>query len=184
MSKSSAEYLAAIDDLAGGNGRVYEVTDLGEVSPVLVAAYDHVPDAGHMTAFTFGLSNAKHPEWTHGKPELMISVRSIDHAWALCMGEIVKNNRDYTLFEYGSILHFRERIIDNCPLTSFLVFVNSLLNESQQTLRLSDRKVNIGQLYPIYESEARVVRDIGVERFFWELGIDFSNLSRESVRLD
>jgi hypothetical protein len=45
MRKSRDEYLAWIDDLAGGGGRVYEVTDRNEASPVLVIAYDHVPEA-------------------------------------------------------------------------------------------------------------------------------------------
>jgi len=184
MNKSRDEYLAWIDDLAGGGGRVYDLTDRDEGASVLVNAYDHVPHAGHMTAFSFGLSSAIHREWTHGRPELMISVKSMDHAWALCMGEIIKNKRDSTLFEYGTVLHFGERIVAGCALTSFFVFASTLLDEAQRTLELSDRRINIAQMYPMYPSEAQLLRDIGAERFFWDLGIDFSDLTRRPAQLD
>lgn len=184
MNRSREEYLAVLNDLAGGPGQVYEMTDPGDVRPVLAIAYNGIPEPGHMTAFSFGLSNSTHSEWTHGKPELMISIKSLDHAWALCLGEIVRINRDSVLFEYGTILHFRERIVDECPLTSFLVFASTLLDGAQRTLDLSDRRINIAQVYPIYESETRLLRDIGIERFFWELGIDFSDLSRKPAQPD
>lgn len=183
-NRSSAEYLAAISKLTGSDGRIYEMTDPGDALPVSVAVYDNIPEVGHLTAFSFGLSSAVHSEWIGGKPELMISVKSMDHAWALCMGEIVRTGRDSALFEYGSIIHFRERILDECPITSFLVFASSLLGSEHRSFRLSDRRINIAQLYPIYESEAKLIKDIGVERFFWELGIDFSNVDREPLELD
>src|SRR6266849_6280104 len=122
LRKSSELYLAAVDNLAGGHGKTYEITDAGEANPVLVVVYDGVPEEKVTTGFSFGLSSAHHPEWRFSKPELMISVKSSDHAWPLCMGEIVRNCRDDFLFEYGSVLEFGERVEDDCPMTSFLVF--------------------------------------------------------------
>lgn len=183
MKKSSDEYLARVDELVGARGQVYEMTDSGDVAPIYVAVYDDVPEVGHLTAFTFGLSSARRKEWVGGRPELMISVRSIDHAWGLCVGEIVRRQRDSSLFEYGTILHFREQIVGGCSLTSFLVFVNSLLDGGQSSIELSDRRINIAQVYPIYESEAAVIQDMGVERFFWDLGLEFSDLSRRPAQI-
>jgi len=184
MNRGRDEYLACIDDLAGGGGKVYDQSDRDDAASTLVIAYDHVPQVGHMTAFSFGLSNATHSEWTHGKLELMISVTSMDHMWALCIGEIIKKRRGSALFEYGTVIHFGERIADDCSLTSFFVFASTLLDEAQRSLELFDRRVNIAQIYPIYPSEAQLVRDIGAERFFWDLGIDFSDLRRRPAQLD
>jgi hypothetical protein len=181
MKKSRDQYLKALDDLIGGGGRIHEITDPDEADPVLVVAYHGVPEQDHTTAFSFGLSSAKHSEWCFGKPELMISVNSNDHAWALCMGEIIKNYRDKCLFEYGTILHFRQRVVDECPMTSFFVFASSLFNKMQQRLVLSDRTINLAQMYPIYEEEASLVNEVGVENFFWEMGIDFCDIGRPLV---
>jgi hypothetical protein len=46
---------------------------------------------------------------------------------------------------------------------------------------LEDRTVNLSQLYPIYEEEAPFLLEVGIERFFWELGIDFADLGLPSA---
>ncbi|HZH15259.1 MAG TPA: suppressor of fused domain protein [Archangium sp.] len=180
--KISEQYFAAVDELTGIDGRFYRITDSDESLLVAVAAYDDVPEDGYTTAFSFGLSDAVHPEWVNGRPELLISVRSKDHAWGLCMGEIVRNYRQESLFSYGTILHFRQRVADESPMTSFLIFASTLLDPEDIQLSLPDRKINLVQMYPIHEDEAEVVRQVGVEKFFWELGIDFDDVQRPSVR--
>lgn len=181
MRTSRDVYLEALDDLTGGGGKVFNIHDNGGADSVLVASYEGVPEELHTTAFSFGLSSADHEEWRLGKPELMTSVKSTDESWGLCMGEIVRNYRADSLFEYGTILHFRQRIADDCPMTSFFIFASSLLDKEQQCIVLPDRRVNIAQMYPIFEQEAGLVRDIGVERFFFDLKIDFFDLARPCV---
>jgi Suppressor of fused protein (SUFU) len=160
---------------------VYTISDRNDILPVLAIAYTDVPEDGDSTGFTFGLSSANHPEWINSKPELMISVRSRDHAWTICMGEIVQNSRYESTFSYGAILHFRQRVVDTCPMTSFLLFACTMLDAEQQRICLEDRVVNISQLYPIYEDEVPLILEIGVEKFFWELGIQFEELGRPPV---
>jgi len=178
MRNHSKQYFAFLDELAGERARTYEMTAPSEANPVFVAVYNNIPDDGHITAFTFGLSSVVHPDWNNSRPELMISVRSNDDAWALCMGEIISAYRGTIPFSYGSILHFRQRIVDDCPMTSFLVFASSLLSAAQQTISLPDRLISISQIYPIYEEESALIHQVGVERFFWEFDINFSDLSR------
>jgi hypothetical protein len=182
MKRSEEQYQALLDDLTGTNcRRVYTITDHSDTPRVLAIAYTDVPEAGYSTGFTFGLSSANRPEWLNSKPELMISVRSRDHAWTICMGEIVRNYRYENSFSYGTILHFRQRVVDTCPMTSFLLFACTMLDAEQQRIRLEDRLVNISQLYPIYEDEAALILEIGVEKFFWELGIQFEDVGRPPV---
>jgi hypothetical protein len=183
MSKRiSEQYFDAVGELAGGDGRFYRITDEGESPLVAVVAYDDVPEDGHTTAFSFGLSSAVHPEWVHSRPELLISVKSKDPAWGLCMGEIVRNYRQESLFSYGTILHFRQRVAEESPMTSFLIFASTLLDPEDNQLSLSDRKIVLSQMYPIHEDEAQVVREVGVEKFFWKMDIDFYDVQRPSVR--
>ena len=180
MKTVRERYLAAVADLAGGPGTVHEIAE-PEEDPVSVVVYEDMPEDGLLTAFSYGLSTAVHPEWVLGKPELMISVASRDIAWALCMGEIIRNARADALFEYGSVLQFGETIEDGCPMTSFLVFASNLLNAEQQGVALGKTRINLAQLYPIHESEGDLVLEIGAQRFFFELGIEFENLKRPPV---
>lgn len=183
MNSVSEQYVEIVNDLVGISGKFYQVSDLGVPLPVFVTVYHDVPEDGYLTGFSFGLSSASHAEWLHSKPELMLSVRSTDEAWVLCMGEIINNYRNECLFTYGTILHFRQRIADECPMTSFLVFASSLLNQKQQRVVLTDRIINISQLYPIYEEEAHIIHHMGVEAFFFDLDIDFCDLGRAPARM-
>src|SRR5689334_11994267 len=111
------QYLTALDDLAGGKPRdIYEITDRDEIPSVLAIAYSNVPETGCTTGFTFGLSSANRPEWIHSRPELMISVKSADPAWVICAGEIVRNHRHDISFSHGTILDFKQQIVDSCPM--------------------------------------------------------------------
>jgi hypothetical protein len=127
--RNEERYIAALDELAGGSPRqIYEINDRDEIPPVRAISYNNFPEDGHCTGFTFGLSNANRPEWVHSKPELMISVKSVDPAWVVCAGEIVRNYRHSTSFSYGTVLDFRQRVVDSCPMTSFLVFACTMLD--------------------------------------------------------
>lgn len=180
--KTEQEYFEVLDELTGGTRQAYEITNPDEIPTVLVAAYDDIPEPGELTGFTWGLSSVQNQEWTDTRPELMISVRSKDHAWVLAMGDIVRGQRGAQTFTYGSVIRFGEQISKESEMTAFLVFATNLLDASQQRIELPDRVINISQLYPIYEKEAAVIKKLGVEKFFWELGIEFSDVGRPAAR--
>jgi len=182
MSKSSEEYLSTVDALTGSQGRYFRITDEGESLLVAVVSYDDVPENGHITSFSYGLSSAAQPEWKHSRPELIISVKSSDNAWAFCMGEIIRGYRTETSFSYGTILNFRQSISDESGLTSFLVFACTLLDKEDLKISLPDRIVHFSQMYPIYESEVPMIDRLGVEKFFWDMGIDFYDVRRQPLR--
>jgi Suppressor of fused protein (SUFU) len=178
MSRNTEEYFSKIDALAGEQGRYFQITDKGESPVVAVASYNDLPENGHTTSFSYGLSSIPRAEWNHSRPELIISVKSSDNAWALCMGELIREHSRDVLFSYGSILNFQQTISAESAMTAFLVFACTLLDEADLTLVLPDRIVHFSQLYPIYESEIPMISQMGVEKFFWDMGIDFYDVHR------
>lgn len=174
------QYLQHIEGICGENGRFYKITDEGEFPPITVVSYADVPEAGCTTAFSFGLSSVDHSEWINSRPELVISVNSLDSAWPLAMGELIRNGRDHCLFSYGMILNFGQPVSDESPMSSFLVYACTVLDETDLTVQLSDRKVHLSQVYPIHQSEIPIIKDIGVEQFIHHLGIDLFDVNRQA----
>lgn len=178
--KPLEQYLDHIDGIAGEKGTYFRISE-GSDSPVVIAAYKEVPEPECLTAFTFGLSCADHPEWTHGRPELVICVDSTDYAWALAMGEMVKNGRDDNLFSFGTILNFGMPVSNESAMSAFLVFACTMLEYDDAKVVLSDRTVHLSQLYPIYVEEIPLIKKIGPEKFHTDLGVDFFNTRRTPV---
>jgi hypothetical protein len=177
MSKIEA-YLQHIESICGNRGKFYEITDEGEIPPITVISYDNVPDAGCTTAFSFGLSSVSHHEWINSRPELVISVDSLDSSWSLAMGEMIRNGRDHCLFSYGMILNFGRQISEESQMTSFVVYACSVLDEKDIVIRLPDRKIHLSQIYPIYRSEVVLIREMGVEKFVRKFGSRLFDVKR------
>lgn len=182
MKTRIEEYLRHIESIAG-EGRYFTVTDKFERPSVSVILFDDVPEEGVITSFTYGLSLFSHKEWLNGKPELLVSVKSDDDAWALAMGECVRRNGLTDLFSVGTVLNFGNQISEESGMSSFLIFFNSLLNQEDACINLQGDRINFVQLYPIYAEESELIRRIGPQRFFFDLGIDFSDVKRQPEML-
>jgi hypothetical protein len=171
-------YLQHIEGICGDGGKFYKITDEGETPPISVISFADVPEPGCVTAFSFGLSSIAHREWVNSRPELVISVNSLDSSWPLAMGELIRNGRDRCLFSYGMILNFGQPVSDESAMSCFLVYACTVLDEADLTVQLPDRKVHLSQLYPVYQSEAAIIKDVGVERFVHHLDIDLFDVKR------
>lgn len=171
-------YLKHIEGICGDRGKFYKITDEGEVPPISVISFADVPESGCITAFSFGLSSVAHREWVNSRPELVISVNSLDSSWPLAMGELIRNGRDRCLFSYGMILNFGQAVSDESPMSYFLVYACTVLDESDLAVQLPDRKVHLSQLYPVHQSEVAMIKYIGAEKFVYHLGIDFFDIKR------
>lgn len=178
MKNKIEPYLQHIEGICGDSGKFYRITDEWENPPISVISFADVPESGCITAFSFGLSSVAHREWINSRPELVISVNSLDSSWPLAMGELIRNGRDNCLFNYGMILNFGQPISDESPMDRFLVYACAVLDESDLTVNLEDRKVHLSQIYPIHQSEVAVIKDVGVDRFVHSLGIDLFDVSR------
>jgi Suppressor of fused protein (SUFU) len=163
---SIEQYLNFLGELTGMDGERYLITEESERPPVWSFAYEGFVEEGNLTAFTYGLSSVEHPKWKQGKPELVISVDSVDKAWAFAAGFLVKRLRGQHSFTYGSLIRFGQRVTADSPMTAFLVFAPGVLDEGERQLKLVDRSINFAQLYPIYEEEIGVIERVGIDRWF------------------
>lgn len=176
------EYLHHVESVCACNPELTTITDEGESPPIVVASCSDIPEPGCLTAFSYGLSSVAHPEWIAGRPELVVSVDSTDRAWAFAMGELIRNGRHKCLFSCGNILDFGQPISDESAMTHFLVFGCSVLDLPERRVVLSDRTVNLVQLYPIHASEATLILNMGAEAFMSQQ-IDFFNVRRCAFHL-
>src|SRR5476649_1822310 len=82
-------------------------TRIGDVKPpgrprMLVYYFEDFPAQGMLTAVTGGLSSANHPNWVHGKPELMFSLRTKDHGWGSAAAYFAQSFFNDSAFGYGN----------------------------------------------------------------------------------
>ena len=113
MGGSRAErYLAHLDRVSGGLEPRF--TRVASTRPglhgVTVISYEGVPEPGMLTALTYGVSLATHPEWRLGKPELALSVRSLDPAWGYVLGHVAETLRCECPFAYGDTINLGEPV--------------------------------------------------------------------------
>lgn len=181
MTNVAEEYLDWLDQIAGDDGKIFGLTDKDDKTQLFIVIFDHLPEDNHTTSYSFGLSSVNNQEWKYSRPEMVISVHSMDKSWGLAMGEVVKQNRFNSTFEFGTIFNFGEQISEDSEMSAFIVFANSLYDEGDEVTTLCDRKVRLSQLYPIYKEEIETIKKIGVEQFFSRTGVDFYNVSREKV---
>lgn len=166
-NESSIEaFMAHLDAVAGSDAERYLITGDEERPPVWSFGYAGFADEGNLTAFTYGLSSVEHVAWKRGKPELIISVDSLDKAWALAVGQLVKTLRGSHPFAYGSTVSFGQPVAPGSSMSAFVVFAPSVLSEDEAHVVLPDRTINFVQVYPIYEEEIAVINRIGVGQWF------------------
>lgn len=145
--------------------------------------YRDIPEKGMITALTYGLSLAHHPDWKNGRPELLLSVDSDDIAWGRVVGFLANKLRGDCPFSYSNTINFRERISDTSKMDAFLVFAPSTLGNSNY-LNIDiglDYKINIAGLYPVYSSELKLIDEWGLEKFWHHPHFDNYSINRERI---
>lgn len=176
--------MAHLDGLSGGaEPRFLPIESTHKsLKGITAITYIGLPEPGMLTAITYGISLADHPEWRLGKPELCITVRSDDVIWARAVGFLAEQLRGDCPFCYGDTLNFGERVTDESDMTAFVVFAPAAM-ERDAFLDIDvgdDRPINIAGCYPIHESERQFIRANGLEPF-WKLDWDMYDVRRPSV---
>jgi hypothetical protein len=181
MGSRIETYLNRLDELTGRAAEYNLMTAPGEAPPLWVIWYREYPDSGMITAFTYGLSSVDHPEWTLGRPELVVAVRGSSTDWGTAAGYIAREMRGELPFSYGSILDFGERISDDSDMSAFFIFAPIALSPQECALELPDGRVNLVQLYPVYSEELVLLQERGVQAFFFQKDIDLYDTRRPAV---
>jgi hypothetical protein len=152
---------------------------------VVAITYEDLPEAGFLTAITYGLSLADHPEWRLGKPELLISVRSRDDRWARAAAFVADRLRGMSSFAYGETINFGEKVSPESAMTAFVIFAPAALDRAD-FLNIDvgdDLPINLQGLYPIHDTERRWIREHGLEAF-WRLEWDPFDVTRPAATGD
>lgn len=178
MASRVESFLDHLDRLSGGTEpRFLPVASTQEnLKSITVMAYQGMPD-GILTAVTYGLSLASHPDWRFGSPELCISVRSGDELWAWAIGHLAESLRGSCPFSYRNTIGFGERISPESDMTAFLVFAPAVIDQADSSIDVSipghERHdiINIVGMYPIHDVERQYVGEHGL-RAFWDLDWD------------
>jgi hypothetical protein len=149
--------------------------------PVSCFIFHGVPDAGMTTAVTYGLSEANHPEWKFGKPELIVTVKSPAESWGLAAAFFAEQYRGNKSFTYGSVFMLNEPISPQSEMSGFLVFTPAALDRLSLRIELPTKTINLAGMYPIYAGEPELIRSIGLEEF-WQLpGLDLLDVKRADM---
>jgi suppressor of fused protein SUFU len=159
--------------------------DQAEPQGVTVLVYDNLPP-GLLTAVTYGLSLADHPDWQHGSPELCVSIRSTDDLWARAVGHLAEAQRGDCTFTYGETINFGEKITPESAMTAFVIFAPAVLDRDDYTNIASASGheghdiINLAGIYPIHEIERQYIREHGFKAF-WDHDWDMYDITRSSA---
>jgi Suppressor of fused protein (SUFU) len=140
-----------------------------------------MPEPGTLTMVTYGISEAMHPDWKQGRPELVVSLDSEDMAWGMAAAYMAEAARGDFPFAYSQVLNFNRAISEESPMSAFFLFAPSFLNGEQAKLTLPNKMVFLYGAYPLYPGETELIERIGLEKF-WNLpGFDLYDVKRPDL---
>lgn len=157
-------FLDYLNERCGSKAYLTYIPAADDGPPVLVAGYLEFPVADHLTAFTVGMSSVALPSGGD-RPELMISVKSPNSAWARAIGVIAERYRGKDVFNVGDTVSVSDEISRSSPIRSFLVHNPSLSGLAGERLEIEDRGIRLMQLYPVHDSEVELIRKYGYQAF-------------------
>lgn len=177
------QYLKTIDSFARHPATHQRITPDDVRPPLWILSYPDEPVEGWRASFSYGLSSVDHPLWRLGKPELMICVNTLDDAWGLAVGFLAMQHRGDAAFAYGSTFELGHRVSGESAMTAFLAFASMDLPKDATHIKLSDRTLNLVQMYPIYEGEIELIRQAGPDAFLTGSAVDFHDIARPNLAL-
>ncbi len=113
----------------------------------------------------------------------MICVNSLDDGWGLAVGFLAMQHRGKAAFAYGSTFELGHRVSMESAMTAFLAFAPTDLPKEATHIKLSDRTLNLVQMYPIYEGEIELVQHAGPVEFLTRSAVDFHDIARPNLAL-
>lgn len=174
-------WLEALEDRFGEVNIIKEIQSAGK--PKIYVFYFHdLPEEGTLTAITCGLSNANHPDWKYGKPELIVSLDSADYGWGLAAAYLASAFFDEKRFSYGDLFKLDDPFSNESPMNACFLFAPSFLDKEDSKFVLPDCTINLVGLYPMYDEEIEIYKKIGLEKFWHSEGFDLYNVHRSPVK--
>jgi hypothetical protein len=127
MSKNfGTEWLRILQERFGEVNHIHEIHSVNKPN-IYVFFFEELPEPGYMTAITCGLSNADRPEWKIAKPELMVSLKTMNKGWGLGIGYFASAFFNEKVFRYGDVFTTDGPISEESAMNGFLVFAPPFL---------------------------------------------------------
>ena len=163
-----------------------ECTRIGDIkvpgkARMLVYYFADFPTKGMLTAVTGGLSNASHPSWVHGKPELMISLQTEDHGWGSGIAYFAQSFYNDAAFQYGSSYKLDQPMSGDSAMNACFIYAPAFMNAEQIKFELPDRTIFIASCYPMYDDEVPLYEKMGTQEFWNSPGFDAYNPRRGRI---
>jgi hypothetical protein len=174
------QWLAALETRLGEVSFIKEIQCEGKPK-IHVFYFDALPEAGYLTAITCGLSDANHPDWKFGTPELIVTMASENQSWGMAAGYFASSFFGEKRFSYGDMFKLDDPISEESEMNAYLLFAPSFLNREQSKFTLPDRIVNLIGVYPVYDDEIAIYDRIGLKAFWNADGFEMYNPKRDRI---
>jgi hypothetical protein len=176
-----AEWLDALERKFGEVNEIKDV-QIPRKPKINVLFFNDLPEKGLLTAITCGLSNATHPTWKITRPELIVTLETQDQSWGLAVANFASAFFNDRKFGYGDIFTLDEPFSKESEMNGFLVMTPSFLDRQNFTFHLSDRKICLTGMYPIYEKEIEYYNKVGLDAFWHAEGLEINNPKRDIIK--
>jgi len=170
-----------LDRIFGEPSVIHRSEPIDGLPPVAVFVYKNIPEPGMITGVTYGLSLYPHPAWKLARPEMVVSVDSLDTAWPCAAGVFAADYRGKSRFCFGDVFTTDGPLAPDTKMDAFLIFALSILPQELQTVQMDHYKVHLSQFYPIYRSELPLYEKLGLERFFKHPQFDIYDVGRKPI---
>lgn len=172
-----------LQKILGPEDAIYVVKPKDGTLPVSVFVYKNVPSVGMITGITYGLSHCDFPEWKFARPEMILSVNSLSVEWPCAAAAMAGLFRGEKRFRYGDTMTTDATLASDTEMDGFLIFAPSFLKKQEQFVELNNYKIHFSQFYPIYRSELKVYKKIGLEAFWKHKDFDLYDVKRPPIDL-
>lgn len=174
--------------LAALEARFGQVTEIGEIKAqgqprIRIFYFAHFPERGMLTAVTCGLSDAAHPDWKAGKPELMISLETRERDWGASVAYLASHYFNKQKFFYGDLFRVDAPLSKESPMTGCFIYAPSFLNPAEARFELPDRVVHLSGVYPLYDDEVEIARQYGIDKIWRSEAFQLYQPQRDHVTL-
>jgi hypothetical protein len=155
------------------NGHEVEIRYGEPISKIYPAVrlftYTGFPKPGLNTIVTYGISLANHKNWVSEKPELMLTINSMDkRRWLGLLGLFSDVGRDESAFDAGSCFAVNYRISEDSAMQGFCIGEAAKLPVNP--IVLTDRRVIIRMAIPIYIGESEMAAGDKYRDFLKRIG--------------
>lgn len=182
MPNNAELFIAHLQSVFGKEDAIQKVDVTDGGPPIAVFVYKNVPEKGIITGVTFGLSLSQFPTWKHSRPEMIVSVESLDVGWPCAAGAFAAMFRGKKAFRYGDVFTTDCPLADDTKMDGFLIFAQSILSEEYVSAQLKDYKVHFSQFYSIYREELAIYEQIGLEAFWNHPGFEMYSIDRAPIK--